>query len=420
LNDLSAEQNLALWNIEYDYKSIFLTGKAGTGKSTVLKKFINNTDKNIVVLAPTGVAAINIGGQTIHSFFKFNNNSKRANIELEYGEKRVLQAIDTIVIDEISMVRSDLLDLVDCSLRVNRHEYGSTFGGVQMVFVGDLFQLPPVVTDKDVSRIKQDYQSEFFFDAICMDKYNYNHIELSNVFRQSEQQNKFKEILNDIRVGNNNADLHYLNSFCIGNPNNGICLTAYRATSNEMNAKKLNELNGNIIELTAQISGDFPISDYPCPEIIEIKIGANVVMLSNDKLGRWANGTIGIVRDYYYGELSIEIDNNIISVERKKYGKYETALDKHGKLYKYQVGEFSQFPIELAYAMTIHKSQGKTFDKIELDLGRGAFAHGQTYVALSRCKTINGISLKQPIKYSDLIIDKRVKKYHENIQNSSR
>lgn len=387
--------------LENTDNSVFLTGKAGTGKSTLIKKFIKETKKNIAILAPTGIAAINIGGQTIHSFFEFGKKDKR--------NTNIIDNIDTIVIDEISMVRSDLLDDVN-RLLMNIRGNDYLFGGVQMIFVGDLFQLPPVVKNPMPSK----YPSEFFFDAICMKKFRYKFIELTHIFRQNESEYKFKEVLNEIREKTNNIDFDYLNNMCLNNHSDfAVCLCAYKHTANEINALKLNSIKGDFFDLHSEKWGDFSPSEYPCQDVIRIKKGAAVIMTNNDKEGKWANGTVGVVSGYYEGiGLVISIDGMTQIVRKHTWKKYDLDIDSNLHITRQIVGEFSQYPIEIAYAMTIHKSQGKTFDNIEIDLGKGAFAHGQTYVALSRAKSIKGINLKKPIRYSDIIVNDKIINYY--------
>lgn len=402
----------ALDMMEYTDKSVFLTGKAGTGKSTLLKEFIENTQKRVVVLAPTGIAAVNVGGQTIHSFFKFRGNGNG----ITAAKNELLNHIDTIVLDEVSMVRADVVDAMDLVLKKSR-ESNEPFGGVQMIFIGDLYQLPPVVTNKD-TYITDKYKSPFFVDANCMQNYEYEFIELTKIYRQDESQEKFKNVLNSIRENSSKIDLDLINSRYLAEPKTGsIYLTARRDLADRINAESLEKTKGELKVFNATVDGDFKESEYPVEMELKLKSGVPIIMVNNDKEGRWANGTIAIITLITNNSILAKTNNGEnIKIERHTWQKYEYYLNDNQELKYRSIGKFMQFPVRLASAMTIHKSQGQTFESVIIDTGIGAFAHGQIYVALSRCKSLEGVALKQRIKKQDIIVDKRIIEYYEKIR----
>lgn len=399
--------------MEYTNRSVFLTGKAGTGKSTLLKEFIENTQKRVVVLAPTGIAAVNVGGQTIHSFFKFRSNGNG----ITAPKNGLLNHIDTIVLDEVSMVRADVLDAMDLALKKSRESY-LPFGGVQMIFIGDLYQLPPVVTDKDI-HIKTDYKSPFFVDAKCMQNYDYEFIELTHIYRQDESQEHFKNLLNSIRENSNNIDLDLINSRYLAEPKDGsIYLTARRDLADRINAECLKKIEGMLVVFDAEVSGEFKENEYPNDAELKLKRNAPIILINNDKEGRWANGTIAIITLITNNRIYATISSNgeSITIERNTWQKYEYYLNDNQELKYRSIGKFTQFPVRLAAAMTIHKSQGQTFESIVIDTGKGAFANGQIYVALSRCKTLEGISLAQKITRRDIKVESRISDFFNNMR----
>ena len=409
------EFSRAIDTMENTNESVFLTGKAGTGKSTLIKQFLEKTKKNVVILSPTGIAALLIGGQTIHSFFRLQNSEPRANIKFNKDRADIFRKIDTIIIDEISMVRADVLDAVDIALRVNLKS-DKPFSGVQMIFVGDLFQLPPVVTQFDKERISLEYKSEYFFDANCMQNYKYKKTELTTMFRQSDGDNKFKDLLNSIRVNSPFVDLDLLNSRYSDCGGQSICLTSRRETSAKINKNKLDVLTYEPSFFKAELSGELNRDQLPAPFWLELKPFAMVMMLNNDKENRWANGSMGFIKSFGNGYINIEINGVTHIVEPYTWEKSKYVTDYYtGKIRKETIAEFTQYPMQLAYAITIHKSQGQTFDNVTIDISGGAFAHGQTYVALSRCKTLEGITLNQRIKRSDIITDKRIIEFYKTL-----
>lgn len=403
-------------------KNIFLTGRAGTGKSTFLSYFQSVTKKRIVVLAPTGVAAINVCGQTIHSFFHFAPNIILKKVRKKYKNNdsgNVYTKIDAIVIDEISMVRADLLDCVDKFLRLNGPDRSCPFGGIQMIFIGDLYQLPPVVTSVEREIFSQEYASPYFFDAKVFKDgvFDMEFVELEKIFRQKDE--SFIDILNVVR--NRSAQTQHFDllnqrvdtQFKVSQNEYYVYLTTTNDMADRINHERLAALSGKSVLVYGIKSGDFSREYFPTLEQLELKIGAQVMMLNNDAAGRWVNGTIARIEDFIddgEGQQGIVIskeDGVIEEVFPHTWDIYNYVM-KDEKLISEVVGSFTQFPMRLAFAITIHKSQGKTFDKVVVDIGRGTFAHGQMYVALSRCRTLEGIILKTEILPRHIRMDWRV------------
>ncbi len=409
--------------------SIFITGKAGTGKSSLLKHFIKNTNKKLVILAPTGIAALNVSGQTIHSFFRFPPSIIAPNkIEPDYVRAELFKNLQMVIIDEISMVRADLMNGIDIALRKNRNRLDEPFGGVQMVFIGDLFQLPPVVKDEDREYILKIYGGQYFFDATIFKTFKYHFKELTTIFRQSNEQPEFKTMLNNIR--NNEVqfeDMALLNSRHkdnAGEQENSIFLTTRRNIARNINNDKLENLQGEKTTYFGSLSGKYlslkeeaedKLEDkLPAPYKLELKKDVQIMMLKNDGVKRWVNGSIGKIEKLEENSITVNIDGNKYKIEKESWNEVEYVLNKETKEIEERIiAGFSQFPLQLSYAMTIHKSQGKTFDKITVDVGTGAFAHGQIYVALSRCRTIEGIILNNPIRNNDIIVDPRVIEFYK-------
>lgn len=426
--ELNEQFKKAIDLMENTDKNIFITGKAGTGKSTLLNYFRSITRKKVVVLAPTGVSALNIGGETIHSFFGFKPNITIQNINRLSPKKRKLyEELDTIVIDEISMVRSDLLDCVDYFLRLNGREKGEPFGGIQMIFIGDLYQLPPVVTSKEKRFFTERYKSQYFFDADVFKEVSLEFIELEKVYRQKDE--RFIRLLNEIRNNTiTEESLALLNSRVGLEPppdsDYTVYLTPLNETADKINREKLGKLRGKLYTWEAYIEGDFEEGSYPADLVLQIKKGAQVMMLNNDSKGRWVNGSIGKVVGI---RSSKGIEDDVIEVQFPD-GNIEDILPYTWEIFHYrynektktieteEVGSFTQYPMKLAWAVTIHKSQGKTFDKVIIDLARGVFAPGQIYVALSRCTSFEGIFLKKPIKKSHILLDRRIVEFLTKFQ----
>lgn len=408
--------------IENDKQNVFVTGKAGTGKSTLLQYFRDNTTKKIVVLAPTGVAAVNIKGQTVHSFFGFRPDITPENvfsIRVNRAQKRMYQSLDAIVIDEISMVRADLLDCIDTFLRMYGKDQNRPFGGIQMIFFGDLYQLPPVVTRREESIFKDVYQSPFFFDSKSYSSLNLRIIELEKIYRQVDED--FVNLLGGIRNRScSRYDMVVLNQrlnpkFKIPEDEFYISLTTTNAIADRVNQEQLASIDGKLCEFEGDLTGDFREKDLPTHLTLKLKEGSQVMMLNNDPKGRWINGSIGKItylnqEGFGEGPFEVELQGGVVvevvpvtwEIYNFFYSEEEQSIQSEA------VGSFKQYPLKLAWAVTIHKSQGKTFDRMIVDIGRGTFSHGQIYVALSRCTSLEGIVLRQPIYDHHLLIDPRV------------
>lgn len=423
------EKNLELrqaWEfVEHTGMSIFLTGKAGTGKTTFLKTLKSHSHKRMVVVAPTGVAAINAGGVTIHSFFQLPLSPYVPNAKMEQRfayskeKRKIMRTIDMLVIDEISMVRSDVLDAVDNVMRRFR-EHDKPFGGVQLVMIGDLHQLTPVVRDEEEKILSEYYNTTYFFGSKALQSIDYVTIELHHVYRQQDE--SFLKILNDIRDGHPTADdLKTLNSrynpsFRPNANDDYIRLTTHNSKADDYNNYELLALKTPSYTFEAEIEKEFPPSDYPTDMRLTLKTGAQVMFLKNDPKGRYYNGRIGHVT--YVDERQILVlcpgDEKAIEVEKEVWENTKYKLnDSTNQIESEVVGTFTQYPLRLAWAITIHKSQGLTFDHAIID-AQLSFASGQVYVALSRCKTLEGMVLASPIEPSAIINDSRVSDYVAN------
>lgn len=409
--------------MENSNSHIFITGKAGTGKSTLLQYFRKQTRKNVVVLAPTGVAAVNVGGKTIHSFFKLPPRLIQKEDIRPTRNRELIKKIDTVLIDEISMVRSDLMDGVDLALRTNRSRFDLAFGGVQMIFIGDLYQLPPVV-DSDMKEVfDMLYPTPYFFSSNVFKKTDLQYIELEHIHRQSDPE--FISILNSFRDKKMDASkLALLNKRLIAVNSSGkdnyITLTTTNNGANFINETQLERLPGREHNYEADIFGQFDESSYPAEVCLKLKQGAQVMLIKNDPNGYWVNGTIGVVESLSNSSIRVSTKNGTYDIPREKWEKIEYRFDhEKQKIEAHVIGSFQQYPIKLAWAITIHKSQGKTFDNVIIDFERGAFAHGQAYVALSRCKTLEGIILKRPVSHSDIIFDERIYQFRERFRCQS-
>lgn len=425
--EINGQFQRALDVMEKTDRSVFITGRAGTGKSTLLEYYRGITGKKLVVLAPTGVAALNIKGQTIHSFFGFRPDITPLKVKSVERDNTIFKKLDILVIDEISMVRADLLDCVDKFLRLNGPASHKPFGGIQMVFVGDLYQLPPVVTSRDKAVFADLYQTPYFFSSHAFTNFNMEFVELEKVYRQHDQ--SFIELLNAIR--NNSIDsegLSLLNTRYLPEydpPGRGFSLrlTTTNAMAADLNAQELARLKGKLHKFKADRDGKFSDDSLPTAEDLMVKTGAQVMMLNNDSSGRWVNGSMGKIAGFTKGEdggpcISVKLaGGGDVTVEPYTWEIFNYKLE--GREIKSEVvGTFTQYPLMLAWAVTIHKSQGKTFEQVVIDIGRGTFAHGQMYVALSRCTSLNGIVLRQPIKKQHIWMDWRVVQFVTRFQYS--
>ena len=418
--------------------SVFLTGRAGTGKTTFLKYIVENTPKRCVVLAPTGVAAINAGGVTIHSFFQLplcpylpdvkelvtEYQLPDAKRQLRKEKIKIIRTLDLLIIDEISMVRADLLDSVDAVMRRYRHN-DQPFGGVQLLMIGDAHQLPPVVTDQEEPWLKKVYPSPFFFHSKVMQQLKYVTIELQTVYRQSDT--SFLDILNSIRNGvMDNATYRLLNSRLDPrfNPDDTkavsgqrwIRLTTHNRQADNINQQRMEALDSRLHTFYAEIEGNFPENNLPAEKVLQLKEGAQVMFLRNDaREGRYYNGKIATVTqiDYEDGIIVTDENGDEINVPLEKWENIQYEIDKETKEIVPKVdGTFTQYPLRAAWAVTIHKSQGLTFDNVIIDAA-SAFSFGQVYVALSRCRTLDGIVLSSPISQSCLFNNSDVSGFHE-------
>ncbi len=428
---LTKEFKKALDILEDTNDSVFITGKAGTGKSTLLREFTSKTEKQFVVVAPTGIAALNVNGQTIHSFFRFKPvKFDPENLKVDY-RKDLFEELDTLIIDEVSMVRSDLMHGIDLALRKNRNRPAEPFGGVQMVFVGDLYQLPPVMRRDEKDAIYEKYGGEQFFDAPVFKDYGYHFVELTQIFRQDESEVRFKKLLDDIRINKiTDEDISLLNSrhrSKVNVPQTATFLTSLRRTAANINKKKLDELTTKEYMFEGELTGKYEKfadmdeekldAKLPAPYRLILKEGAQVMMLRNDSQYRWVNGSIGTITKIEGDEIYVKIGGSDFLVEPETWQEVKFEHNKKTEnIESKTAAEFVQYPMQLAYAITIHKSQGKTFDNVIIDVGYGAFAHGQVYVALSRCRSLDGVVLNTTIGRKDIIINSKVAEYYSKMR----
>lgn len=399
---------------------LFVTGRAGTGKSTLLRAIRELVTDDMVVLAPTGLAAVNVGGQTIHSFFGFPPRLIGDQDIRRSRNGRLMRRIKLLVIDEVSMVRSDLMWAIDRSLRVNRGRPREAFGGLRLVLFGDLHQLPPVVQEAEVAQhLESTHGGPFFFSVSALQEgAGTSLIELGQVFRQSDA--ALLEVLNNIRDGRvGERDLELLNSRVhpvrtLGEGDPYVILTPTNAAAQRINMAYLAALPGPVRQYEAGVTGEFSASAHPTDTTLTLKPGAKVILLRNDPDRRWVNGTLARVARLADKQVWVEVEGREHELEPVSWEARRYAFDQAAeKVVETVAGTFRQFPLRLAWALTIHKSQGLTLDHVYIDLGRGTFAHGQTYVALSRCRSLEGLALARPLRAADVLFDPSALGYRE-------
>ena len=406
----SGVYNLLAESIVEDGRNVFLTGRAGTGKTTLLRRIIASEGDRTVVLAPTGLAAVNVGGQTIHSFFNFPPRLLDAADAKKLRNQRLVRALNTMIIDEISMVRADMMQAIDQTLRLNRGAK-QPFGGVKMILSGDLHQLPPVVEGQVQPILEANFGGPWFFKAPAVTNGGFRLAALKRVFRQEDE--TFVRILNGLR----NSRLTYEDEEILRERVTGrtpvdasqthVVLTPNNAAAWRINQMRLGELPGETREYAAELEGNFDQKSYPTEDMLALKSGARVMMIRNDPQGRWVNGSIGAIVALGETDCFVQIDGETHRVAPQAWEKYRYEFDEKKKAVdRSVVGSFKQLPLRLAYAVTIHKSQGLTLDNVYIDFDRGMFAHGQAYVAFSRCRSLEGLELSRALRPRDIIIDR--------------
>ncbi|MCO6461584.1 MAG: AAA family ATPase [Saprospiraceae bacterium] len=418
---LSREFKDCLNEIDQGNNHLFITGKAGTGKSTLLDLYRRTTNKNLAILAPTGIAALRVHGQTIHSFFKFPPRLiLPEDIKIKPGLMRLVKNLEILILDEISMVRADILDGINMMLQLHRNS-SLPFGGVRLVVFGDIYQLPPILSSNEERHyFRQKYETPYFFSSNIWRKLeNIQYINLHTVYRQSDRM--FIRLLDDIRSGDIDYEtLSDLNKNVISDfdEDGYIHLSPRNATMQRINLQKLDELPGAEYIYTATITGEFNPQNMPTDPILRLKVGAQIIFIKNDPERAYVNGTIGLVIELESNKIKVHLplEDKQLTVTRASWDmiRYVTDPEKEHKIKPEVVGSFEAFPLKLAWAMSIHKSQGQTFDRVILDMEGGAFEYGQTYVALSRCRTMEGIVLKRPLKPSDIMVDPRIVDFYIN------
>jgi hypothetical protein len=440
LDENNIEFNNAADFVKNTNKLIYLTGKAGTGKTTFLKYLKSTTEKNTVILAPTGVAAINAGGQTIHSFFQikpslyvYNDKRLRTKADIDDSDKStifdhfkyfperlaIIKGLELLIIDEISMVRCDLLDVIDKLLRVFRKRENEPFGGVQVILIGDTFQLPPIADFEQWDILSQFYDSPFFFSSKIIENNKPIYIELKTIYRQNEKE--FIDLLDRIRINKvTTNEFNILNSkynptFSPSENENFITLATHNKIVKNTNLTRLSELQSDLKLYSAAVTGVFPDNIMPTDKTLQIKEGAQIMFIKNDPSKRYVNGKIGKIKSIYENKIVVIFESKVeISIEKQVWQNIKyTWNDAKKRIEEEIIGTFTQYPIKLAWSITVHKSQGLTFDKVIADLG-SAFTSGQVYVALSRCRTLSGLVLKTRVEQKAIKTDAKVLEFANN------
>jgi len=419
--DIYYDEINELFESDEGQQFVYLTGAAGTGKTTLVKKLIDENSLKKIVVAPTGIAALNIGGATINSAFRIGFDTfpviKESN---DPRFKKLLKNLELLIIDEISMVRAPMLDAISETLKLHR-DSSEPFGGVHVLACGDLFQLPPVVKDQEEEAIYEKYESIYFFSANSFKEIvSPSFYELTYSFRQSDD-NNFYDLLNNIRLGNDIENtINKINASCF-NPSNyeesALIVTSRRYRADQINEGMLNTIEGPATAAMAEELGDLNENELPAPRNLRIKEGAKVMFIKNDSEGRWVNGTVGKVvdcKDKKRKTIKVEVAGKTLNVKREEWNKIRYVYDDYDdEMEEEIVSSFKQFPLKLGWAVTIHKAQGLTLESCSIDLGQGAFATGQTYVALSRCKTLGSVNLYQELRKTDAMVDSAIVDFHK-------